>query len=121
VYGDVGHDVLPFEKYLVIEIANDRGYSTQIDLYTPDFSGKVGLSDKFRARLLAFYDYGAVQRNDPLPGEVNHAVLASIGVGARLNYGKPFSLRVDVAELLKQTPNSDKGSVSVSAALVIFL
>jgi hemolysin activation/secretion protein len=118
-YGIGGPDSV--RGYLVREIANDRGYSTQIDLYTPDFSGKVGLSDKFRARLLAFYDYGAVQRNDPLPGEVDHAVLASIGVGARLNYGKPFSLRFDVAELLKQTPNSDKGSVSVSAALVIFL
>jgi hemolysin activation/secretion protein len=117
-YGIGGPDSV--RGYLVREIANDHGYSTQIELYTPDFSGKVGLSDKFRARLLAFYDYGAVHRNDPLPGEVDHAVLASIGVGARLNYGKPFSLRFDVAELLKQTPNSDKGSASVSAALVIF-
>lgn len=105
--------------YPLREVANDRGYSTQLELYTPDFSGKMGLPDKYRIRGLAFYDFGQVDRNKAQPGEVDHSVLASTGLGVRFNYGKLVSLRFDAADILKSTPNIDKRSVRGSAGLAL--
>ena len=116
-YGIGGPDSV--RGYLVREVAGDRGGAVQFELYTPDFAGTIGLSDKYRIRGLAFYDFGQVNKNDAQPGEVDHAVLASTGLGVRLSYGKLVSLRFDVADILKPTPNIDKGSVRVSAALAL--
>lgn len=116
-YGIGGPDTV--RGYPVREVANDRGYSTQLELFTPDFSGKLGLSEKYRIRGLAFYDFGQVDRNKAQLGEVDHAVLASTGLGVRFNYGKLVSLRLDVADILKSTPNIDKRDLRVSAALAL--
>ena len=116
-YGIGGPDSV--RGYLLREIANDRGYSGQAELYTPDVAPQLKASDDVRIRFLAFYDYGSVTRNDPLPGEIAHTVLASTGVGLRLSHAKSFSLRIDVANILKPTPNRDEGSWRVSAALAI--
>jgi hemolysin activation/secretion protein len=87
--------------YLPREAANDTGYATQLEVYTPDFSAGVGLGDKWRMRAVGFYDFGNVSRNDPLPGESHGQYLASTGLGVRLSYGKNFSLRADLAQILK--------------------
>jgi hemolysin activation/secretion protein len=105
--------------YLVREIASDRGYQGQFELYTPDVARKVGLSDTFRMRLLAFYDYGTVKRVHPLPGEVGRASLESAGVGLRLNYGKMVNLRVDVAQIMHPTVNRQSDSQRVTAAVAV--
>jgi len=116
-YGIGGPDSV--RGYLLREVANDRGYSGQAELYTPDVARHLKASDELRVRFLAFYDYGSVRRNDAFPGEVSHSVLASTGVGLRLSYAKSVSLRLDIANILKPTVNRDEGSWRASAALAI--
>jgi len=116
-YGIGGPDTV--RGYLMREISNDRGYSGQAELYTPDIAGRIGLPDSYRMRLLAFYDYGAVQRNDPLPGEVARDSIASAGLGLRMSHGKMVSLRFDVAQILQATANRQTSDQRVSAALAV--
>lgn len=105
--------------YLLREVSNDRGYSSQIELYTPDIARGIGLSDSYRTRLLAFYDWGSVQRNKALPGELARDSVASAGVGVRLGYGKTMSLRFDIAQILQETANRNNNSQRVSGAIAI--
>ncbi|MBI2294573.1 MAG: ShlB/FhaC/HecB family hemolysin secretion/activation protein [Betaproteobacteria bacterium] len=116
-YGIGGPDTV--RGYLPREVSNDRGYSGQAELYTPDIARRIGLPDSYRLRLLAFYDYGAVQRNDPLPGEVARDGIASAGVGLRMSYGKMVSLRFDVAQILQATANRQTSDQRISAALAV--
>jgi hemolysin activation/secretion protein len=105
--------------YLLREVANDRGYSMQNELYTPDFARRVGLSDTYNSRALLFYDWGAVQRNKGVPGDVMRDSIASWGLGLRLTYRKMVNLRFDLAQILQATPNRDANSVRVSGSLAV--
>ncbi|MBI4195303.1 MAG: ShlB/FhaC/HecB family hemolysin secretion/activation protein [Betaproteobacteria bacterium] len=106
--------------YLLREVTNDRGYATQLEIYTPNLAPAAGLQDSYRARLLAFYDFGGVKRNNALPGEQEGKFIASTGVGVRIGYGKSVSLRMDVAQILKAagTRQTDDQRVSASLAIV---
>jgi hemolysin activation/secretion protein len=106
--------------YLLREVVNDRGYASQLELYTPNVAPKLGLPDSYRARLLAFYDFGSVSRNNALPGEQTGKFIASTGLGLRVGYGKRASLRVDLAQILKAagTRQSDDQRVNASLALI---
>lgn len=116
-YGIGGSDTV--RGYLVREVTNDRGYSSQIELYTPDFARRLGLSDSYRLRALAFYDFGAVQRNNALAGETTRESIASAGLGVRFGFRKLVSLRLDVAQILQPTASRQTSDQRVSAALAI--
>jgi len=103
--------------YPLRELAKDEGNATQLELYTPDLARRVGLSDRFRMRFLAFYDYGTVENNDTQPADKDS--IASAGVGLRLGYGTVLSLRFDVAQILHESANLDNDSQRVSAALAL--
>jgi hemolysin activation/secretion protein len=105
--------------YLLREISSDRGYQGQAELYTPDFARKFGMTDSYKLRFLAFYDWGAIQRNHVLPGEAAHDGIASAGVGMRMTYSKSVSLRLDLAQILQETANRDNNSVRVTGSLAI--
>ncbi len=105
--------------YQLREVSNDRGYSAQAELYTPDFARKVGLSDTYKVRALAFYDWGAAQRNKPVPGDIVRDSLASIGLGVRFTYAKMVNLRFDVAQILQETASRQINDVRVSGSLAI--
>ncbi|MDP1537853.1 MAG: ShlB/FhaC/HecB family hemolysin secretion/activation protein [Burkholderiales bacterium] len=106
--------------YLPREAANDKGYATQLELYTPNWAEKAGLSDKWRSRLVGFYDFGAVSRNNAVIGEQAGKYLASTGIGLRLSYGKSVSLRVDLAQILKAhgTRQTDDQRLNASLAII---
>lgn len=106
--------------YLPREASNDRGYATQVELYTPSFAGSVGLGDKWRSRLVGFYDFGAVSRNKALAGEQAGKYLASTGVGLRLSFGKSVNLRMDLAQILKAhgTRQVDDQRLNASIAII---
>ena len=108
--------------YLLRETANDKGYSANFELYTPDFSGKLpkveGLGG-LKVRALAFFDYGSVSRNKALPGESEGETLKSVGVGVRVGITRKFNLRLDVANLLKDGPTRQTGQTHASVALAI--
>lgn len=101
--------------YLLRELAKDRGYATQFELYTPDMAPEAGKG--FVTRLLAFYDFGSVVNNETQPSDREE--LASTGAGFRLSFRKNVNLRVDVAHILKPGPSTRKGSEKASAALAI--
>lgn len=105
--------------YLPREAANDKGYATQLELYTPNLAGHLALGDKWRTRLVGFYDFGAVTRNNPLPGEQEGKYLASTGIGMRLSYGKSVSLRLDVAQILRDHGTRQTDQQRVTAGLVL--
>jgi hemolysin activation/secretion protein len=81
------------------EFANDRGYSANVELYTPDLNRLIGVT-AFQSRLLIFYDRGYIHRVDPLPGDIVSTQIASIGAGGRLTDGKRFFFSVDCGFVL---------------------
>ena len=85
--------------FLVRELSNDRGASGQLELYTPEMMSAINVKTTFRARLLAFYEYGQLWRNKPAANETANRSLSDVGLGLRLNYGKSTSLRFDVARI----------------------
>jgi hemolysin activation/secretion protein len=105
--------------YEVREVASDRGYAVQTEFYTPELAPIIGLSETQRLRLLGFVDFGSVWRNRALPGELRHDSIASAGIGARWNYGKSASLRLDVAQVLDATDNRRRNSQRIVAALAL--
>jgi hemolysin activation/secretion protein len=105
--------------YQLREVANDRGYSLQNELYTPDFSRKVGLSDTYRLRALVFYDWGAVQRNKAVAGDINRDSIASWGLGLRATYGKMVNFRLDIAQILQGTASRETSSQRVTGAVAV--
>jgi hemolysin activation/secretion protein len=105
--------------YMLREVVNDRGYSGQLELYTPELAARLGLADSYKARLLAFYDFGTVKRNHALPGEALGDSIGSVGVGARVGYGKALSLRLDIARIAEPTANRQTGSLRAGMALAL--
>lgn len=105
--------------YLPREVAADKGYAAQLELYTPNFAGSAGLSDKWRSRVVGFYDYGSVRNNDPLPGELSSQSLASTGLGLRMSYGKSVILRFDVAQILRAFGTRETSDQRVAASLAV--
>ena len=81
------------------EFANDRGYSGNVELYTPDLNRLLGMT-AFQSRFLIFYDRGYVDRVDPLPGDTISTQIASIGPGLRITDGKRFFFSVDCGFVL---------------------
>ena len=116
-YGIGGPDSV--RGYLLRELADDRGMAAQLELYTPEWARSVGLSDRYKLRLLGFFDYGSVRRVDPLPGETTSAFLKSAGIGVRVGYGKSVVLRLDLAQILRETANRDKNSWRGSGVITL--
>lgn len=116
-YGVGGPDSV--RGYMLREVSNDRGYATQIELYTPDLARRFGLTDSYKARVLGFFDTGTVSRNNALPGEQAKDSIASAGVGFRLTYGKMLSLRLDLAQILQETANRDNDSQRLTGSLAL--
>lgn len=116
-FGIGGSDTV--RGYLPREASNDHGYATQLEMYTPNIADNLGMSDKWRTRLVGFYDFGNVYRNDPLAGEQAGKYLASTGVGMRLSYGKSVSLRLDLAQILKAHGTRQVDDMRLTGSLVL--
>ena len=86
--------------FLEREIANDKGYFANFELYSPDFGGKLGITN---ARALVFYDYGRASPNNIASSGVLGATAASVGGGLRLNVQKYLALRVDAAKVVENS------------------
>lgn len=105
--------------YLPREASSDYGYAAQLEMYTPNLSDNLGMSDKWRTRLVGFYDFGNVYRNDPTPSEQAGKYLASTGIGMRLTYGKTVSLRLDLAQILKAHGTRQTDDMRLNGSLVL--
>ncbi|MFT4564684.1 MAG: hemolysin activation/secretion protein [Gammaproteobacteria bacterium] len=70
-------------------VLGDSGVRLSGELWTPPIDALRGL------RILAFLDYGYMDRHDPLPGETSGEGIASTGVGVRWNWENYASVSVD--------------------------
>lgn len=91
------------------EIANDHGYRSTLEGYTPDFGSDLGSAD-LRLRGLAFFDNANVRRNAILPGESAGQSISSVGVGVRMSHGGNLSVRADLAQVLDGSDTRRSGS-----------
>ena len=93
--------------FLEREVANDRGYRGNVELYTPDFGTKIGAN--WRMRALAFYDSGRAWRNHPLPSEAAAVSIASGGLGLRMARGTNMTMRLDYGIVIDAGGTQGKG------------
>jgi len=95
------------------EFSNDTGFQGNLEVYTPELCLPVGAN----CRALAFYDFGALKRNQPLPEEPASEHLASVGVGVRYVLGKRMTLQADYARVVDPGGNVDRGAWKLHARI----
>ncbi len=101
------------------EVSNDKGYSAQFEVYTPDLGGKFNLKD-VKLRLLGFYDVGATGRNSLQLGDLSKGAGGSaVGFGARMGYGKHLTMRLDWANVIDSAGNQAKNDQMLNATVAI--
>lgn len=82
--------------FLEREITNDSGYRGSVEVYSPDFGGRITMVDGARARGLAFVDWAGLKRNRPGPGEAHATHIGSVGLGLRFARGNNMTFRADL-------------------------
>ncbi|GAB3248285.1 ShlB/FhaC/HecB family hemolysin secretion/activation protein [Chitinimonas naiadis] len=93
-------------------LADDEGVLGSLEAYSPDVAqGLVG--GDWLLRGVAFVDWGHISRNRALPGEQSSTSLAGAGLGLRLGWGKRASLKLDVAQALKDGGGESKHDTRV--------
>ncbi len=100
------------------EVANDKGYSGSLELYTPELGAKFGWKE-IKMRLLGFYDAGTTGRNSIQPGESFGQSGGSVGVGMRMTYGKHVNLRLDFAQVVDPAGTQAKNDQMLQGTLAI--
>jgi len=97
------------------QFSNDQGFQGNAEVYTPDLCLLAGAN----CRVLAFYDFGALRRNQPLPEESAKEHLASAGIGARYVLGKRLTFQADYARVVDGGANVDRGAWKLHARIGI--
>jgi hemolysin activation/secretion protein len=102
------------------QYAGDRGYSGSLELYSPDFGGDLLPPGNWRARVLAFYDFGRVYRINPEAFEPEVIGISSAGPGIRIAYGTSLSMRFDYGFQIQRgvPPSSDTSRANFSLVWV---
>lgn len=96
--------------FLEREVARDTGYFANLELYSPNLTGKL-VSGNGNLRGLLFYDM-AMAVNNPLAGEVRQkASIGSIGAGLRWNFERNFNMRFDLARVMDAGGSKKAGDV----------
>jgi hemolysin activation/secretion protein len=93
--------------FLERAVATDRGYVANLELYSPDYAGKLGVTGSIKG--LVFYDFAGGQNMAALPTGFARTNVASAGVGLRYNLKKDISARFDIARVMEghqPTPGS---------------
>jgi len=83
------HSVRGFDER---EISGDNGYQFNFEVWTPPIVHNV--------RLLAFFDTGRRNLDDPHPGQVAGESISSIGMGLRWYWKSYLSISLDAAHVL---------------------
>lgn len=88
----------------------DSGYTLSAELMTaPPFVADKKLFGQRATQmfqLAAFYDFGQIYINDPVPGVLNTITLAGAGVGARIFYKDRFVFKYDIGFPVNQPGGS---------------
>lgn len=113
-YGVAG--AMAVRGFLEREVARDKGYFVNLELYSPNLSGTL-VPGEGNLRGLLFYDV-AVAENNPLAGELRQKIsIASVGAGLRWNIERNFNMRFDLARVVdaggSRSAGDTRGHVSV--------
>lgn len=100
------------------EIVNDRGNRIALELYSPDFGGK--LVTGATARALAFVDAAQVTRVRPAPGESAGESISSAGIGLRASYKQTFSLRLDYGVVMQPGGIQGRGDQRLQGIAAVY-
>ena len=89
------------------ELTNDKGYRVSAELN----STAIPVTQIANSRLIGtvFFDHGYVERNNPLPGELDNETISAFGAGFRLGLGQSFQLKFDLARALNGSPTYEAG------------
>jgi hemolysin activation/secretion protein len=102
------------------EVNNDVGQRVTLEVSSPDLATLLDLKS-LRARLAAFYDWGHVSHNHPLPGETLGKLISSLGIGIRLAASSNYSARIDTARVLQAGGDQRRGDWKVHALFSLLL
>jgi len=80
------------------ETSADVGYQVKLEAHSPEWEGLTGV---------LFYDYGNGRQQSVLPGEDASWNLASAGVGARWQWEEQLLVSMDLAETLRDGPETE--------------
>ena len=95
------------------ELSNDMGFQGNLEVYTPELCAALGAS----CRMVGFYDFGALKRNQPLPGESASEHVASAGFGVRYVLGKRMTFQADYAQVVDPGINLNRGAWKLHARI----
>jgi hemolysin activation/secretion protein len=96
--------------FLEREIARDTGCFVNLELYSPNLTGKL-VPGAGNLRGLLFYDIGWAA-NNPLAGEDRQQTsIASIGAGFRWNIQRNFNMRFDLARVMVEGGSKKAGDL----------
>ena len=97
--------------YYETESLGDYGFSSQIELRSPDVARLLDLPEQHQLRFHGFWDYGGGGIHHPLEGQARRFKLSSVGVGARTRLFKYLNGAVDVGTPLFSAPESESGDI----------
>lgn len=83
--------------FLERAVSTDRGYVANLELYSPDYAGKLGVKGSLKA--VAFYDWASGQNLKT--ASFSRANIASAGIGFRYSLNKDISAKFDLARVLE--------------------
>jgi len=98
--------------FLEREVSDDSGHRGTVELYSPDFGGKSGISGA-RMRGVLFTDWGHVVRNRPGPAELFSQSIGSWGFGMRVSQGTNMAFRIDYAMVTDANANHTINSTRI--------
>ena len=85
--------------FLERAVAADRGYVANLEVYSPDYAGKLGLEGALKG--IVFYDWASGNNLAALGGGFAISNVASAGIGFRYNLKKDISARLDIARVMQ--------------------
>lgn len=83
------------------EMSGDRGRQINIEVWTPLIAPNT--------RLLGFTDWGRLDLDKPIPGQVGGETISNIGMGLRWHWKTNFNLSLDVAYVTKGSEITREG------------
>ena len=95
------------------EMSNDAGFQGNLEVYTPELCMALGAN----CRMVGFYDFGALKRIQPIPGESASEHVASAGFGVRYVLGKRLTFQADYAHVVDPGANLNRGAWKLHARI----
>ena len=85
--------------FLERAVSADRGYVANLEVYSPDYAGPMGLEGSLKG--VVFYDWASGHNIAALATGFARANVASAGIGFRYNLKKDISARFDLARVIE--------------------